>query len=445
MSCINCFLSTNYQHSLKNFANQSGDRFENSLIIYKNLFLNELSKLKSPRRCNCTKHPALSKRLSPQLDWLECIQHAVLEESDSLSMIFDQMLYIYDLFINGKHYLATLFIYDLIERFDLKREVDYKELTIFYRGRKKSSSYNPKDIRSYLQIPFNQRYKVGNQRFSVSGIPITYLGSSTFNVLEELRQGSNNFRNLELASFFINPILTDTVNPKNNQLCNIPKIYDLTNYIFELVNHKLLPLFIYGSRIDCRDVKYRPNYLDIQKYIKLYLFTLICTFIRRDDSGVFIEEYVFAQILTESLKINNYDGIMFPSTRFYNLSIQDSAYWKDESYMNNLALFTNHDSIDNYDGNIFNIFEINHIKRRNHRVDLLDIRFNDKYNEVEDKFAKSNKKYKLDVMFRLQLIKSRYDLINRLRIKNKKYINYDFGNAELRTMILFLEYLKNFA
>jgi len=61
------------------------------------------------------------------------------------------------------------------------------------------------------------------------------------------------------------------------------------------------------------------------------------------------------------------------------------------------------------------------------------------------KCVHSLKNNRLDLMYGLQMTKSRFELINRIRIKNKKYINYDFGNYELRTLIKYIHYLGSFA
>ena len=47
---------------------------------------------------------------------------------------------------------------------------------ILYRGRISEKPLT--DVKSFYHIPFNQRYLIGNQRYSLSGIPCLYLASS---------------------------------------------------------------------------------------------------------------------------------------------------------------------------------------------------------------------------------------------------------------------------
>lgn len=57
---------------------------------------------------------------------------------------------------------------------------------LLYRGR---ISENPlMDVKAFYHIPFDQRYLIGNQRYSLSGIPCLYLASSMDCVYAELGQ-----------------------------------------------------------------------------------------------------------------------------------------------------------------------------------------------------------------------------------------------------------------
>lgn len=60
---------------------------------------------------------------------------------------------------------------------------------ILYRGRISEKPLT--DVKSFYHIPFNQRYLIGNQRYSLSGIPCLYLASSMDCVYAELGQKKN--------------------------------------------------------------------------------------------------------------------------------------------------------------------------------------------------------------------------------------------------------------
>jgi len=102
-----------------------------------------------------------------------------------LSNFFDGIKNTYKLWISGETYLAIQKFEKLLKDNKLLEE-DTFNITekIFFRGRdSKNRILNKYEM---FHIPYDKRYLVGNQRFSLSGFPLLYLNSSIKGVLSEL-------------------------------------------------------------------------------------------------------------------------------------------------------------------------------------------------------------------------------------------------------------------
>lgn len=142
-------------------------------------------------------------------------------------------------------------------------------------------------------IPFNQRNKVSNQRYSLSGFPCLYLGSSLYVCWEELNRPD--FANANSALF--------------------------TNNKGEL---KLL------------DLRFPENIESVSSLIN-FLLAASCSVKSSSASDTFKAEYIIPQAILHSLvKYNNenktgdrYDGIIYTS----------STYWNNDRLWDDINLF----------------------------------------------------------------------------------------------------------
>lgn len=96
-------------------------------------------------------------------------------------MLIDSILTSY---LRGNHSYVYEKVYQFISGMSMTR---LEKGTRFYKGREPESHFlYSKD--KMFHIPFDKRAKVGNQRFSISGIPCLYLGGSSYICWEELNR-----------------------------------------------------------------------------------------------------------------------------------------------------------------------------------------------------------------------------------------------------------------
>lgn len=143
-------------------------------------------------------------------------------------------------------------------------------------------------------IPFNQRNKISNQRYSLSGFPCLYLGSSLYVCWEELNRPD--FDNANCALF---------INTRNLKLL---------------------------------DLRFPDNIKSVSSLAKLVL-AASCSVKSSATNDTFKPEYIIPQAILHSLikhnsenRIDNkYDGIIYTS----------STYWAQNKLWNDVNLFTN--------------------------------------------------------------------------------------------------------
>lgn len=76
-----------------------------------------------------------------------------------------------------------------------------------------------------FHIPFNKRYLIGNQRYSLTGQPLLYLGFSILDVLAELNCDLNEFDKVKLCTY----------KPNENF-----RVFDLRNDFYEYLRYNPL-------------------------------------------------------------------------------------------------------------------------------------------------------------------------------------------------------------
>lgn len=102
----------------------------------------------------------------------------IVQES---TMIFCNII---DSYLRGVHYIAVASSKSYIKDINIYHEPKGVRL---YKARKSESNY-PFSNDEMFHIPYDKRYKIGNQRFSISGMPCLYLGASSYVCWEELER-----------------------------------------------------------------------------------------------------------------------------------------------------------------------------------------------------------------------------------------------------------------
>lgn len=333
MACIICFLEDEFQQKLRNISQSKGERFEDTLIEYKNTFFSEYNFLTSIKKCR--QHQSLS--FDTKL-WATRL-HQLISRIKDKEQFFQSIIDCYITWISGDTTNSINTLESIIKAKDIFSFKGQIDSSIYFRGRQSEILLQKEDMN---HIPFNKRYYVSNQRYSLSGQPIFYFGLSVLDVLAELRVSHNSFNNVYFSSFIIS----------NNSL----NIFDFTSS-FQAEIKQTEILTSYGSKIDYLDSRWGNLTIHPKAFFK-YILLSICSFQRVLEKTSFIEEYVIPQLITEIARKNSFDGILFPSTR-----INKSIAYSDEKfhvarYKENLALFTNYQRDEKFDSNLISKFLI---------------------------------------------------------------------------------------
>lgn len=361
---IFAFLSDQYQHDLKKRADNNTSRFEETMENYKTIFFNDISSLNNISTCTelnpKTNHLSITNKKN-LLDWLDCFQQTIVSSSTALKSFFDELIDIYKTYVSGNTTEASIKFNALLTNHNLYDSAENfeKQYPITFRGRtnnSKKSIFNifrskkpPIKSDYFYHIPFDKIHFVKNYRFSITGHPFIYLGSSIPTVLLELRSNLTKFNNIELSAWGINP---------HESL----KMYDISNSLYDLINLNIIPIFNDTAGLTCQDTHVVPNINTFVTDFKKFIISQFCTFKKNDKNGdVFVQQYVLPQLLTEQIRNYQkikYDGFIFPSTQYLDrvTTVDSEIYYG--LFKNNIALFTNYSSTDNYDNNLISKFTI---------------------------------------------------------------------------------------
>lgn len=327
MSCIFCFLKDSHQSELRFLSQMQDERFENILKKYKKIFISGFFQSLNEEVCSSHKVVMEEKIMS----FLKQVT------SKDLESFFDDLIEkVYINWIEGNAEIAVKELRNLIiqnglngDRF-LTNVADY----LFYRGRKisKTDILNTYDM---FHIPFDKRYLIGNQRFSLNGQPLLYLAGSTYNVINELDIEEKNFENVAISSFYIKDETFDVIDLRN-------PFYIYYDYGSFQHNINILP------KITLKNIKSRLFFL---------ILSSMCCFEKRiqhklksENINVFFEEYILPQTVTQVYKSMKRKGILFPSTRIREDKENNLS---DNLYRTNLVIFTNYNKERHYDRNLY--------------------------------------------------------------------------------------------
>lgn len=409
------FLSDQYQHELKTKAENGANRFEDIMCNYKNIFWTEFSNLNNISNCielnPKIEHLSTVNKQNLQ-NWLNCLQQTITAATPTLTIFFDELIDIYNTYVSGNITSASQKFNNLLTSHNLyNASEDFEKLyPITFRGRTNAvySGYNPlkllkrflntfaktvpKSADYFYHIPFDKLHYIKNYRFSITGHPFIYLGASIPTVLLELRSNLNNFKNIELSYWGIKP---------NERL----RMYDISNSFYDLINLNIIPLFNDGIGIKCQDTHVIPNISTFETDFKKFIISQFCTFKKKDFTGqIFVEQYVLPQLLTEQIRNYTpikYDGFIFPSTQYLDRvsSIDKKPYYG--LFKNNIALFTQYSSTNDYDNNLISKFEIG-------TIDKTKSMTSENYIDELNKIPRSDVS-KAKIKIKLELLKGYYD------------------------------------
>lgn len=307
MKCIYCFLSDYYQNDLKRKAQFDQCRFENALDNYKNLFISEIHRLTNVKRCECKHHfiPLANKLVSD----LAVDVNGNIKYIESL---FNEIISIYLAFAKANHIQAHKYLVEYLKKctgYSVSNSHDFCKPLFRIRHKPNDNSlYDPFDENEYFHIPFSKRHLVGNQRYSISGLPMCYLASNLQTALNEIEKDIDD---VNIALFM----------PRYSDFYHMG-VFDVTNALFENLRVSI-------NMINSGSILYYNDRFDncLKKRIKCllaeYVLYQVLQFpVNPDNKGTFIAEYVLPQLLMEEVQKNSkWVGVKYQSTK----SIRDNT------------------------------------------------------------------------------------------------------------------------
>lgn len=313
--CLICFLKEQFQYELRNISKIRSDRFEHTLYKYKNSFIREFNE---SLNIVCDEHKDNENNI-------KIIN--ILKEIDinRIDFFFRELIDIYILWINAELFTAIERFENLLKDYNILDEYEDVDDLILFRGRRSKTFISHWDM---FHIPFNKRFHIGNQRYSLVGQPLLYLGTSPYCVYRELESNED----LRISSFRF----------KDNYEM---KIFNNSNLFYRYIKNNDDESSI--SLTD-RMIVDNINELEGEDIIKkffLLILASVCSFQRREElkNTSFCEEYVLPQILAQVLKNNKFDGIMYTSTKSYYDKVVVGNEFLTNLIYKNICLFTNYD------------------------------------------------------------------------------------------------------
>lgn len=322
--CIFCFLSKKNQKILRNKAQLATDRFEHCLNFYKKIYIEGF---KAHIHDNlCEKHSHLTEEL-------QLLKEMSIEDILKVFNIFEKA---YMKWINNDSSESRKIIEEYLETNHLFKEVSLVDKLMF-RARFSDVRLSHWDM---FHIPFNKRYFINNQRYSLVGRPMLYLGFSPKYVLEEIGYKEDD-KNCYISAFYLK-------DKENLNVC------DFRYHFFET-----------DQMVDkLTEDKENLTKESLEQKLYLCIIASICSFKKRSkDSSIFCEEYVLPQILSEIVNSKKeFDGLLYTSTK----SDEES---ENPFFDANAVIFTKYnedksqDVTYTYDRDLYNKFEITTAKK----------------------------------------------------------------------------------
>ena len=340
MKCLLCFLEDDFHADLRAEA-QTSSRHERVLKVYRDRFIEEFNRLGSANDCP-------SHRDTPeQFRWWIDRLLAKIQTLDA-SGILGRLIAIYEAWISGHLSQAGEVLDRLLKDFGLDNRPTKKlDKVLLFRGRK--GNLTKYDL---LHIPFDKRHCISNQRYSLSGQPLLYLGLSILDVVCELRGDPTAIADFSFSYFWLR-------DP------NKIRVLDTSNELRHTILNNLLAIINGGANVRAASAEnptFSPDHQTYSDAFVTFVVASLCSFKRKEVTAndKFAPEYVLPQLMAAWARVNGYDGILYSSTRIDPERWRMQGSLKLNRYRENVAFFTNFDpaSDDEHDSGLLDRFEI---------------------------------------------------------------------------------------
>ena len=228
-------------------------------------------------------------------------RHKALQTRKNASSIWNEFINVINLFQSGKLALASSKFYDLFcSNIKGMRVNKIPQDTCLYRMRAGTTAYD-EFITEYemSHIPFELNHLVSNERYSISGFPSLYLGTSAYVCWEELHRPNFEYTNTPLFKTKKDVYVLDLTNQK---------YYSFTNHLFSdcLILACSIP-------VAYPDAPFKPEYIIPQ----MLLQSLVQYINTSDENVIFGIKYSSTHIKKKNIWIN-YPENRHYKERFYN-------------------------------------------------------------------------------------------------------------------------------
>ena len=303
MSCIYCFLKDQNQYKLKKESREIGKfRFEEDLKRYKENFINGLSKIECCEICS-ENHDFMER--NDVRDFLEELRKDIQSRTEFVERIFNNIINIYMEFISRNHENAYHKLVDFLKVYS----TNYTSVNTIqfvkpmFRIRERNNVYDEAAIEEYFHIPFSKRYLVGNQRFSMTGHPMSYMAESLQIALAEIGKGIDE---VNVALFF----------PKYSSFWG-KGMYDVSNGLSDSLDAMIINTCDNKGELHYEDEIFPISKGKMKKLLADYILYQILNFPTQEKSkGVFIQEYVLPQLMMEVVQNRGkWVGIQYQTTK----------------------------------------------------------------------------------------------------------------------------------
>ncbi len=386
MDCLVKFCSDNYQNRLRLLAQARSERYEEAIDIYKELFVahyNNIMKKCSNATCQNSE------------SCLEIYNYLQKVEVKEINDFFDNLKNVYLRWIDADSINAIKEFENLLKKYNLLKNGITNDISgMYFKGRVTTEILTKFDM---FHIPFNKRYLINNQRYSLTGQPLMYIGSSILDIVTEL-EASGDLENFRVFAIQL---------PKDISL------YDLRSNIYEELN-----------RIEMNIMLGKTTVYHGANFLFRLILSSVCSFQKRKElKGFnFCEEYVISQILAQIIKNNKYDGIIYYSTKRYeNVEVKTNIL----EYKENIALFTKNNNSHVYDYDLYKNLQISvpiNMKKIE-KINESDIE------EVKEEIGKLRNQEKIAKAEKL--IVSFMRIYKNLKIDGKDYIKTEQGQLHM--------------
>lgn len=313
--CFFCILTEAYQEAARRHAQRTTSTHGQALIAYRERWKADLRRVMGGSVCRRHKANALLAESTAALLTADQFDHHVMDLHDELTDVYQR-------WTTGRRPGASLLLQAYLEKHKvLDDPPSAVPFMLFVRARWSESHLVASDL---AHIPFDKRFLVGNQRYSLSGYPVLYLSYSTLAVAAELRAADADLAKIWFSSF-------DLKDPKDQ-----PAVLDCTNIMARSAHVALLVDHEVGGKERRSDV-HRLLSDELKREVARSVLAMHCSFARRatSDGQHFVEEYVLPQMVLEwTLEHEVFEGVRFASTRLPDRA----SMGVDDDYRMNLAL-----------------------------------------------------------------------------------------------------------